>query len=514
MEKEDKGKLILAMLVLFPLLGWLIGARAIYHMDKTNALAVIMATPDLKALWLTSGLGLFLAIGLSVCVIRMKKPFRGARFDRYFRGTQVVSAKTLATKTGERGKAQVTIADVPVPIEAETTHFSIGGATGTGKSTIFKEMMVGCIRRGDRMVILDPDGEFVKTFYRPETDHILNPYDSRTEGWSFFNEVRDDYDFKRLAHSIVQQSSSSDAEEWNGYGRMLFAAVARKVREENLSRRSMRDVYKWTNEAEAEELMEFVQGTDAAGIFTGADRASASVRFVLSDKLSPHLTMKQGEFSLRDWLANPRGGNLYITWSESMRSSLKPLISCWTDIIFSSVLAEESDLKRRIWVFLDELESLSKLSTLGDALTKGRKKGLCIVTGYQSYTQIEEVYGEKAAETMLANHRTSVVLAGGRMGQKTVEKMAHSIGQHEIMRKKKGKSARAGFGSGVSASENEDIRTELVVLPSEIMALPNLHGYLAFPGSFPVGKFKLTPITYIRKQPVPGILKKKEEAIV
>ena len=120
---------------------------------------------------------------------------------------------------------------------------------------------------------------------------------------------------------------------------------------------------------------------------------------------------------MRDWIADANGGNLYITWTENTRAALVPLISCFVDTIFSSVLGMSTDPNRRIWVYLDELESLARLPTLGDALTKGRKKGLRIVSGYQTYTQLVDVYGENLAETMLGNHRTMVALPIGRMGE-------------------------------------------------------------------------------------------------
>jgi len=164
-----------------------------------------------------------------------------------------------------------------------------------------------------------------------------------------------------------------------------------------------------------------------------------------------------------------------------------------------------ADLARRLWVYLDELESLARLPTLGDALTKGRKKGLRVVSGYQTYTQLVDVYGENLAETMLGNHRTMVALGVGRMGEKTAEKMSRALGQHEIMRKRAGHSRKAWGGLGTS-SQNEEVKPESVVLASELMRLPNLEGYLAFPGDLPIAKFKTESVTYTRKNRVPGIV--------
>ena len=228
------------------------------------------------------------------------------------------------------------------------------------------------------------------------------------------------------------------------------------------------------------------------------------MRFVLSNKLAPHLDMPNGDFSLRRWLEDPQGGNLYITWDENMRAALRPLISCFVDTIFSSILGMPTDLKRRLWVYLDELESLENLATLGAALTRGRKKGLRIVSGYQTYTQLVKVYGEEQAETMLSNHRAMVAMAVGRMGEKTAEKMSKALGQHEVMRTKEGRSAR--FGGMATSSKNDEVKPEAVVMASEIMTLQDLEGFMAFPGRLPVARFQSEVVNYNRARPIPGIV--------
>ncbi|XDJ36618.1 MAG: type IV secretion system DNA-binding domain-containing protein (plasmid) [Burkholderia sp.] len=176
-------------------------AKTVYGFTPENVRQrlgyLVVNTPHLWPLWLALVAGFGLAVTGSVLAFKVNRQvFAGARFEKFYRGTRLATAAALARETSERGKQQITIAGVPMPTEAETTHVSIGGATGTGKSTIVKEMIYAGMRRGDRMVITDPDGEFLSCFYR-KGDKILNPYDARTEGWSFFNEIQEDYDFER-----------------------------------------------------------------------------------------------------------------------------------------------------------------------------------------------------------------------------------------------------------------------------------------------------------------------------
>jgi len=506
MNERQRGQACLLALIVLPIGAWIGTAKALYGIEKTGARErIFFLAKNTFTLWPLAAAffgGLFLAIVICILIFKFSKmTFAGAYFDKYFRGSQLVSQNELKRLTKER-EEQITIAGIPVPTAAESTHFSIGGATGTGKSTIFREMMYGCLRRKDRMVILDPDGEFLSAFYR-KGDKILNPYDQRTEGWSFYNEIRSNFDFERYAKSIIQVSDSSDSEEWNQYGRLLFAEVAKKLY--NTTRKpGMRNVFRYTNECSSEALQSFVKGTRAVSLFTENERATGSVRFVLSNKLPAHFDMPPGDFSIRQWCEDPNGGNLFITWDENMREALRPLISCWVDTIFTSILGMQSSSNRRIWTFLDELESLQRLPTLGDMLTRGRKKGGCVVSGYQSYTQLESVYGEKLAETMLGNHRTMMALAVGRMGTATAERMSKALSEHEVLRTKEGRSAR--WGEYGTRSENEDVKPERVVMPAEIMALNNLEGFLSFPGNIPIARVTIEPITFTRSTPVPGIV--------
>lgn len=517
MHNDDKPKVVGIVLLVAPLLAWFATAKLFYGFTPENArpriIYLIKHTFSLWPMWSAMLVGELLAIVALIVGFRLAKgQFQGAYFSRFYRGTQLVSPRQLAQKTRDKDKRpQVTIGGVPMPIKAEVTHVAVGGTTGTGKSTIFKEMMNCARQRGDRMLILDPDGSYFATFGRPGKDIILNPYDARTKGWSFFNEIRDDFDYKRLASSLIQPSKDAASEEWNDYARTLFREVAKKLKSITLNP-SMKTVYHWTNQAETSQLKEFCEGTNAQGLFAeGADRALGSTRFVLSNKLPPHLDMPHGDFSLRKWVEDEEAGNLYITWDENMRAALRPLISTWTDIVFSAVLGLPEDEKRRLWVFLDELESLEYLPNLGAALTKGRKKGLCVVTGWQTKSQIVEVYGPQIAETLLADHRSLVALGIGRSGHETAEHLSKSLGEHEVERPQRSRNVSMSQ-SGMNT--RDDIKLERVVLPTEIMSLDDLHGYLCFPGSLPVAKIQFEPVNYRRKKPVPGIERRQEAEII
>lgn len=500
MNPDDKRKLGLILILLLPILFWFQAVK------KTE----VLTAPKWKSAWelikhthekpilLASVIGgLLLAILLIWLMNQLgKSEFGGAYFRNFLRGTEITSKDKLKSKTKQKKQQQIDVGGIPMPIKIENLHMLVNGATGSGKSVLLRALAWSGLRRRDRFIFVDPNGDMLSKFYM-EGDVILNPYDARTQGWTFFNEIRNDYDFERYALSIVPRGQSEEAEEWASYARLLLRETARKL--QLMGKPSIRELFRWTTIAQPDDLKDFLAGTVAESLFVGADKALASARFVLSDKLPQHLNMPGGDFSLRTWLDNPKGGNLYITWREDMAEALKPLISAWVDVLCTSILSLSEDENRRLWMMVDELASLEKLASLESALTKGRKHGLRIVAGLQSTAQLDDIYGEKEAQTLRACFRSLVVLGGAKTDPKTCEDMSKSLGEHEVERDKYGKSS----GSKSSVSKNEERNRERVVMPSEIASLPDLTGYVAFAGDFPIAKFKLVPLTF--KNRVQGV---------
>ncbi|WP_248345844.1 type IV secretion system DNA-binding domain-containing protein [Anaeromyxobacter paludicola] len=484
-----------------PLASWLWVARATGALDHRGHAALLhlarLTATGARPLLLTAfAAGLVAAVGALVLARKLAAAgFGGAAFRVHLRGTKVVSPKRLAWSTRERGQRQITVAGVPMPTWVETLHLLVGGSTGSGKSVLIREMAYSALLRGDRIVVADPNGDMLAKFYRPG-DVILNPYDSRGLGWTFFNEIRAEYDFKRFALSLVPRGQTKEEEEWCAYARLLLRETARKLT--LVGQPSVAELFRWTTIAKPADLQAFLSQTAAESLFVGADKALASARFVLSAKLPEHLSMPAGDFSLRSWLADPAAGNLFITWREDMAEALKPLISAWVDVLCTSILSLGEDKDRRIWMFLDELASLEKLPSLEDAATKGRKAGLRIVAGLQSTAQLERIYGREEAQTLRSCFRSLVVLGGAKTDPRTCEDMSQSLGEHEVERETY--SRTTGLRGDSTSSQIQRAR-ERVVLPSEIASLPDVTGYLAFAGDHPIAKVKLDVVHFRNRVP-------------
>lgn len=393
----------------------------------------------------------------------------------------------LLRKPNTTKRYKITLGGVGIPSRLEPYHFLLAGSTGTGKTTLLNEALATIIPRGDRLVVCDPNGHHLSHFYQ-DGDVVLNPFDTRSQGWSIFNEVRKDYDYDRLAKSVIPIGSGGDA-QWHHYAQVLLSESLRALmlRGENTTEALMR----WATTVKKEELAKLLDGTPAQGLFdSDAAKALASTRFILTSYLSAHKYMKTGVFSLRNWLEREQS-NLFITWREDMQASLTPLISTWIDIISNAVLSLPADQDRRIWFILDELGGLGKISSLESALTRGRKHGLCVVAGLQSTAQLDRTYGREGAIVLRSCFRNLVVLGIAKSDPDTAETLSKSLGEREIERTQKNRSeGPQGITHGVTIQQ----KIERVALASEITELPDLTAYLALAANNPTVLVKFNPV--------------------
>ena len=383
-------------------------------------------------------------------------------------------------------RASVTLGGVVLPSNLESVHTLAVGSTGTGKSSLINEALSTIIPRGDRAIVIDPNGQFFSRFHRTG-DVVLNPFDRRSPGWSIFNEIRKDFDYDRLARSLVPEGQGADR-SWHGYAQMLVSELLRVQMRRGDS--ATTELIHRASIVPASELAELLADTTAAGLFQpGAEKALASTRFILGTQLQPQKYLLAGDFSLRDWLSAGTG-NLYLTWRSDMLTSLRPLVGCWVDILLSAALSLSPSDTRRTWFVCDELAAVGQLSSLESALTLGRKHGLCVLAGLQSVAQLDRLYGRETSTVLRSCFRNLIVLGIAKTDPSTAEEMSKALGEREIDREQKSVSQGS---SGTTQSASLQRVKERLVLPSEITELPDLYGYLALAGAQPIRKIRIEP---------------------
>lgn len=377
---------------------------------------------------------------------------------------------------------RLTIGGVPIPASVMPLSFMLAGSPGTGKSSAINRILDPIRARGDRVIMADAGGEAMGRWWQ-DSDIILNPLDARAVGWSPFAEMEGEWDADRLARSIIPDGEGNM--EWSDYSQALVSAVLRRLWESG-NATNERFIYFLTI-AKSEEIESLVSGLPAQTLFdAGASKMLASVRGIVGTYLGAfsYLDPAAGSnsFSIRKWIKDG-GGWLWMPYRDDMLATLAPLIRTWCDVAVSSVLSERPSGERAIWLIVDELAALGRITALPAAMAQGRKYGLRVVAGLQSVAQLVSGYGPKGAETLLACFQNWLILRVS--DAQTAEAMSKQLGDHEIRRTEKSESRN---DQGTSKTEAQRHTTQRVVMASEIQHLPDRTGYLVFAGAYPIAR--------------------------
>ena len=449
--------------------------------------------------WLGFWLG---AGGVGLCTVLFWIMGRRMERAKRLRGAEMATARELRRRVQPPSvrlaaavfpavrRASCRIAGIPWPERAETQHTIVSGTTGSGKTVLISDLVAQIRARGERCILYDKMGTYTRSFFDPARDVLMNPLDARAPRWSPFFEARTSRDFDMMAAALIPQQKDTVDPFWVTAARQLFSNGAGVLWKQGVTenQRLVEDLLK----TELSALAQAMEGTVAQSIVSPENPKTAlSVRAMLTANLGAleFLPDTGMSFSIREWVGREdEKGFLFLTSRGDQHASLRGLISTWLEIAVNALLSLHHDDARRIWVVLDELPTLHQVPSLQPGLAESRQFGGCFVLGIQVFSSLRDIYGKNGAETISGLCGTRVVLSAP--DQETAQWSAESLGRGEVEEYTHGMSYGAStMRDGVSLTQHRQMRP--LALPSEIMRLENLHGYLKFPGPFPVTSIKL-----------------------
>jgi hypothetical protein len=431
---------------------------------------------------------------------------RGTPDRIYQRGALVAEAAPAEKGTRPRvrsaalERSALTLAGIPIAPEDEVKHFKLIGTTGTGKSTAIQELIGGALARGDRAVIADPDGGYLRRFYDARRgDAILNPFEARAARWDLFGEIHDDHDVEQLARSLIPDHEGADR-SWRGYARTFFSAVTAQAHA--AGSRDVRELYRLLVVARTDELKTLVAGTPAQPFLEEHNgRMFDSIRSVTSSavgSLEYVARQQQPPLAVRDWVRageNPAArGVLFLPYRAGEIAALRSTISAWMRLAIFEAMNRE-DGQQRLWFVVDELDALGQIDGLKDALARLRKFGGRCVLGFQSVAQVSSTYGSGEAQTLVENCGNTLILrcSGSEHGG-TSQFASRLIGEREVLRTDTSRSRRPTEVLA-AVTRSTHLGVEAAVMSAQIEQLPDLNGYLKLASRPEWRRIRLKPLS-------------------
>ena len=392
------------------------------------------------------------------------------------------------------------IAGVTYPIGAENEHTLICGGTGSGKSVAIHDIIDSIKECGNKGVVYDPDGEFIRLHFREGKDRIFNPFDARSVGWSPYNDLKDKTDWQTAAADLFPAPKTGDP-YWTEATRNIYATAGDMLGAKFDFLHQRKPTIKEFIDVligEHEELFESLYKTSAANALGPTSGARAdSLRSVLNTGIDMfgHLIGTTEDFSFRAWVNDPNEhGILFISAPEVLAESIRPILAHVATLMMTALLSRDPvQSKQKTWIILDEFASLGKIDSLRRAPERLRKYGGCMVLGMQQVSQLDSIYGQDDARTIIGQMRNKLILACN--DDATGERMSNMLGKREVRRIEETTSYGANnIRDGVGLAPKDAV--EPVAMPEQIMRLPTRTGYLMFSPAQRGRAFPITLVTY------------------
>jgi Type IV secretion-system coupling protein DNA-binding domain len=431
--------------------------------------------------------------------------YRNLRFGiqpRTLRGAELTTPKELQKLldkkiTQDDPKPQLQIAGIKIARYLEPLNFFFVGSPGSGKTASIVELLYWARQRDDfRGLILDRNGELTEKFFDPNRDILFNPEDARSVGWCHAAEQAR---AETMAAALISSGDKDD---------VFFDEAARSLLADLFERCSSNaEVWHLLAESTIEELQGFVKGGLSSRYFV-SEKTAGSILSTLVNRARFFYYLQRLEreqFSFLKWGKSNDVRWIFLPIFENDSELYKPLYSCVFELALRGLLSDENRALSTLFV-ADELGALNKLQSLSRVLAEGRKFKVTAALGTQTDAQIDKIYGENDRRILLQSCKTKLIL--NCPDNKTAETMAEVIGKREQIDVSRSQNKPMQFYKGKS----ENIRETYAVLPTELMALPPLEGYLAISDENPTARVKVIPRSDLppiaeRLVPYPAVIK-------
>jgi len=363
----------------------------------------------------------------------------------------------------------------------EVGNILIEGAQGSGKSTIIKPIVKNISKTSSPMLIYDAKREYTQTLLNKDT-LLLSPTDERSLCWDIAADINSPEMAYEIASCFIIESEKDAI--WGKGARLILAGCMVSLGEIKPNW-SWHDLNKILNKPTDELSVLFEQYyPKAAKLLSEDSKTTDSFIMELTTQMNWLDTIAKVwkedhkyKFSITSWAQGKYNFSSLIIPNDPKYPSISaPLCTAVLSLIVREVLALP-DNKNKFWFILDEIADLPKAKALEKWLSLGRSKGARTIAGTQNVSQIQSIYGDKNAETLISLFSNIITLKVGSSSI-SAKKSAENLGKRIVKR------ASISFDKEGNRSTSYQQSEEYIVRAEEIMQLPSpskigVTGYLS-----------------------------------
>ncbi|MDE5765308.1 MAG: type IV secretion system DNA-binding domain-containing protein [Ruminococcus sp.] len=306
------------------------------------------------------------------------------------------------------------------------TSIALISPPGKGKTVFITEYIKQSFANSEAVsIIFDAKAELYKELYQPG-DVIIS---SKTitgypvEKWNIFSEIYADSNPSLFAQEITQMIFADSINKSHApvfpqaaseiFYSVLYAMIKERRKPYN---EDLVNGLESISDKRLKELAQKYPELSALNYLAARNETAFGIRMELVsnlEKLFPHgsLYREKGNFSVRNFIQNCKGKKLFVVFPFDENESLSLITSVFLDLAMKEVISRPDLLKNentRFFIYLDEFACLPELSYLIRVNDFGRSKGARLISGIQSYSQLERAYGTAGAQNILSSFNSIV----------------------------------------------------------------------------------------------------------
>lgn len=306
------------------------------------------------------------------------------------------------------------------------------GETGSGKTEAIRVLAHQLQAEPDEAFVIFDYKQDYQLFFADENIITLSSRGS-TVTWNVFLEIENDEDYGEIAKAIFA-GAETDNDYFTNAATQVLADVLRliEIHAKPGEIPTNADLIGFVSEADVDHMREWFSEEDltAQKHLPEGVEASSNIVSILEERVKAVFRgdfAEAGTFSVREYMADPRGAILVLDFPIQQSSSIQPIFRLLIDW---SIRFGLQDVRPSYYI-LDEFAALPKLDMLERLINAGRAYNCYGILGVQAVPQLHDTYGKDKAESLLSGMAQEIHL---RVGQGSVDYCRKRIGRERVER--------------------------------------------------------------------------------